>query len=124
MTFRAQSDTDFVKVRKRKIYLTVFEWLIYAILLTLMIIQVLMIVYKQGWWELFPFYSEFTTLAFALTILFAARHIHVNSKQVESLGIRTSSTIIKLYVTIWIGLAICNLIYYTLHIWYSVILLN
>ena len=110
MTFRAQSDSDFEKVRKRKANLTVFECIVYAFLLIMMIVQILMIYVEDTliWYDIFLVYSNFSALAFALTIFFAARHIHINSKQVESLGIRTSSTLIKLYVTFWIGLAICN----------------
>ena len=109
MTFRAKSDSDYEKVRRRKADLTIFENIVYAILLIMMIVQILsLFVEETHWFSIFIVYSNFTALAFALTIFFAARHIHVNSKQVERLGIRTSSTLIKLYVTFWIGLAICN----------------
>ena len=41
--------------------------------------------------------------------LLAARHIHINSKQVERLGIHARSTVMKLYVIFWISLALCTL---------------
>ena len=76
------------------------------------------------WFTIFLVYSNFTNLAFALTIFLAARHIHVNSKQVESLGIRTSSTLITLYVTFWIGLAIFSVSFLILLIWERVIYIS
>ena len=41
--------------------------------------------------------------------MLAAWHIHKNSKQVERLGIRTNSMIMKLYVIFWIALALCTI---------------
>ena len=54
-------------------------------------------------------FSELSAVLIALVTLFAARHIHVNSKQIERLGIRTNSTIMKLYVILVISLALCTL---------------
>ena len=53
-------------------------------------------------------FSELSAVLIALVTLFAARHIHVNSKQIERLGIRTNSTIMKLYVILVISLALCS----------------
>ena len=54
------------------------------------------------------YFYEFASVAMALITLLSARHIHNNSKQVEKLGIRTNSVIMKVYVVFWISLAVCT----------------
>ena len=57
-------------------------------------------------------------VAFALTTLLSARHIHLNSMQVEELGIRTNSTLMKVYVVFWLVLTFCVLTHYSIMSWY------
>ena len=42
--------------------------------------------------------------AMMMMTLFSVRHIHKHSQSIEHLGIRTNSTVMKLYVIFWTGM--------------------
>lgn len=47
-----------------------------------------------------------STIGIAITILYSAHHIHVSSRSIEKLGIKTNSTVMTLYVIVWSSLAL------------------
>ena len=63
---------------------------------------------KAELFSTFSDYKDITSLGFALTTMLACRHIHLHSLPVERLGIRTNSTIMKLYVICWVALALIS----------------
>ena len=71
------------------------------------------------WRFFFASFYCFTIITFAITCILAARHIHLNSQQVEKLGIRTNSTIMKAYVTVWVIFAFLWLLLAIITIWFE-----
>ena len=63
-------------------------------------------------------------ISMLLISLASVLHIHMNSKVIERLGIKTDSTLMKLYAFCWIGTNLFDIVLFTLsfliiHEWYD-----
>ena len=84
VTFRAKSDSDFLKVRRRRITVSAIEILVYLLLAAIMGVDLILtlknyIVTTYAWVNIYSILNNITAISFAVTTMLAVRHIHINS---------------------------------------------
>ena len=65
---------------------------------------------NNTWNTVYTYFYVIFILGMTLSTLFSVLHIHKNSKSIEVLGIKTNSTLMKLYVIFWTTLSLVVLI--------------
>ena len=115
MTFKAHSDAELAKVRRSKKYLVVLEYFVLWLLMLFMAFLTMMATgsnpRKNKIWDTAWFVEyAFMLVVIMVTTLFSFWHIHRNTKVIEHLGIRTNSTVMKLYILFFTGLILITVI--------------
>ena len=104
-TIISLSDTQHDKLSRTRTKLTVFEYAVYGVLMTMA--AVLCIFTSTDVWPfIFESYWLVSNLAMALVTIWAMHNIHKSSEGLENLGITKNSFLMKLYIAFWLGLTI------------------
>ena len=106
--FQAKSDEDFTAVRKRKLSLLILELTVHCIFLCIMSYLIVTdLSQMHEYWLYFWFgFNNATLIIMPVVGKLSARHINKNSRSIERLGISTNSRVMKVYLALWITLAI------------------
>ena len=111
MTFRSQTEEDFMRVRRRRKWLKVVEYSVDGILLGLIIyFCVTAHNLDKSWTTVFNvFYMSAITMMMLVT-LNSVHRIHKHSKAIEYFGIKANSTLMKVYGICWLVILLCLLV--------------
>ena len=109
--FQANSDEDFEKVRSRKLCLRIIEYVVYTMFLACILVCLLIDLRgaETSFRLVYFSFHSILWIAIALITICSRRHINIHSKQVERLGIRTNSKVIKLYAVLWVSCVVVNI---------------
>ena len=66
--------------------------------------------HSETWNFVWSSFYPLCTITMMLVTLFSVRHIHKHSKSIVQMGIKTNSTVMKLYVVFWISLNLTSLV--------------
>ena len=114
LTFRAQDDEDWDKVRRRKFWLQILEHALYSIFLAIFCYLYVTNGSKhdkssETWDCVWFIFSSLVYLTIPVIGVSSARHITNNSKSVEQLGIRTNSRVMRVYLAFWVTLGFVSI---------------
>ena len=112
MTFSLKEHSDCKRVIKRKYNLQLLEYFGYIIIILAMSFLIFGAIYdlKDAWKFVWSIFYSLCSIVMMLITLFSVKHIHKYSKSIKKMGIKTNSTLMKLYVVLWIGLNLMTLI--------------
>lgn len=108
MALRATNNEELEPIKKRKRMLNYIEWSGQGVLFAWFIFM-LAFTKNENWNIVLQWEKIITVIGMAAIVLFSARHIHIHSKPIEKIGIKTSSTVMTLYLLLWSSLAVSML---------------
>ena len=108
MTFRSQTEEDFMRVNRRKMWLKLFEYT-FDVLLLLLIIYFCIAAHNMSstWEDIFKVFYVFSITIITFMTLASVNYIHKHSKAIEYLGIKANSTLMKVYGICWLVILLC-----------------
>ena len=106
LTLQCNKDADLVRVNQRKTILVIIEWSIQAVFVAWLVYMVAAHQSEQDWNLILCVFQLVAIVCMAMIVFFSARHIHIHSKPLEKLGIKTNNTYMALYVVVWSSMAI------------------
>ena len=123
-TLRARSDEELRRVKRTKTCLLWLEYLIYCAIVVFFALCWYLSDDGRAWIWTPVFYMSVSAADISMLVisLVSVLHIHRNSKVIERLGVKTDSTLMKLYAFCWIGLNLFDIVlfalsFYIIHEW-------
>ena len=108
MALRATNNEELEPIKKRKRMLNYIEWSGQGVLFVWLIFM-LAFAKNENWNIVLQWEKIITVIGMAAIVLLSARHIHIHSKPIEKIGIKTNSTVMTLYLVLWSSLTVCML---------------